>query len=356
MKPQVLYAEVPGFYAEVERRADPALASRPVIVGGDPRKGGLVQAATADARAAGVREKMPVLEALELCPHARALLTDLRRYRDAAAQLRACLRRGTERLEPAGLGAAYLAPPPRANAVAGLAAELCRSVRERLGLPLRVGAAPVKFVAKLAAEEAGDAGVRVVAPEQVKAFLAPLEVARLPGVGPNTQGRLAALGVRTVGDLAALAEGELEAALGQHGLAILAAARGEGDHVIRGASHPQTLSQESTLENEELDRRALAERLEQIAERLERALRLEGLAARRIALKVRYADHAETTTRSRTLPRTVRSAADLHRLGLELLGRTQAGVRPVRLLGLAAGGLVPEGRDERQLELFPTEP
>jgi DNA polymerase-4 len=355
MTSRVLFAEVPGFYAEVERQADPALAGRAVIVGGDPRKGGLVQAATSDAREAGVTEKMLMMEALERCPHARALRTDLRRYRETALRLRACLRRVLDRLEPAGLGAAFLEASGSPDSSEELARRLREDVRVALGLPLRVGVAPVKFVAKLAAEEADRHGVRVVRPREVMGFLHPLPTSRLPGVGPNTAARLAELGAHRVGDVATLPEQAVEEALGKHGLAILDAARGHGDSRIQAARHPQSVSQELTLEAEELDRRVLTQRLEEIAEHLERALHLEELAARRVTLKVRYGDQ-ETATRTRTLTRPVASAPEFLQIGLELLGRTQAGVRPVRLLGLAAGTLLQARRDDRQLELFPAEP
>ncbi len=127
MSRRVFYVEVPGFYACVERAADPALARRPVVVGGDPRKGGLVQAATSDAAAAGVTAGMPMLEALERCPGARALRTDMRRYREASAQLFACLRRACERLEEAGLGGAYFE-----GAMREAPEELAAALRERV--------------------------------------------------------------------------------------------------------------------------------------------------------------------------------------------------------------------------------
>jgi len=351
----LLYADVPAFYAEVERAANPGLGDRPVIVGGDPRKRGLVQSATPDAVAAGVAVGMTVIDALERCARARVLRTAMPRYREMDKRLRGCLARSALRLEPAGLGAAYLeALDAQPTTLEALARSLREAVASELRLPLRVGAGPVKFIAKLAAEEAGEARFLCVAPSRVAAFLAPLPVARLPGVGPNTAARLAELGAATVGQLVALGRGPIERQLGNHGLAILAGALGHGDDRVRAASHPQTLSQETTLRESELDRGALAEQLRAIAERLERALALEGLVAQRLALKVRYAD-GERITRSRSLEQGIASAAELLEAGLDLLGRTQAGTRPLRLLGLAASGLARPGRDDRQLPLFPPE-
>jgi DNA polymerase-4 len=350
----LLYATVPGFYAEVERRANPQLADRPVIVGGDPRKRGLVQAATPDALRAGVAVGMPMREALERCPQGRALRTDMRRYRDVASRLRACFRRLTHRVEPAGLDGAFLEPRGPEESAGELAERLRESVREELHLPLRVGLAPAKFLAKIAAEEAGITGILRIDSEQVASFLAPLPVSRLPGVGARTEAKLAELSVRTVGEVLALGRSVLEEHLGNHGLAILGYAQGRDDARLRAAPHPRSLSQESTLDSDELDLPVIRERIEELARRLEAGLVLERLAAKRVTLKVRYGDQ-EQTTRSCTLVRPVADARDLARLAADLLERTQAGRRPVRLVGLGVAALIRWRRDDRQLELFPSQ-
>ncbi|MEB2346808.1 MAG: hypothetical protein OZ948_18975 [Deltaproteobacteria bacterium] len=351
MSRALVYADVPGFYAEVERAANPGLAERPVIVGGDPRKRGLVQAASADALAAGVTLAMPVVDALERCPHARALRTDMARYREADKRLRAVFARFAERVEPMGLGAAWLEPAARGAPLAALAAGLRAAVARELRLPLRVGAAPVKFLARLAAEEASAEGFLEVTAEGVAAFLQPLAVERLPGVGAKTAARLAQLGARTVGELVAAGRAAVEGALGNHGLTILAAAMGQGDDRVRAAAHPQSLSLETTLAEDAVDRTLLVEPLRGLAERLERALALEGLSARRLALKLRYAG-GERITRTVSLGRGVASASEILDTALGLLARTQAGTRPVRLLGLGASALQGPRREERQLDLF----
>lgn len=347
----LLYAAVPDFYAEAERAASSALTSRPVIVGGNPRKRGLVQSATADARAAGVAVGMSVVEALEHCPEARALRTDMRRYREVASHLRACFRRFTDRVEPAGLEAAFLEPARSDQPVDALARALRERVGKELRLPLRVGIAPVKFLAKLAAEASGNEGVLRIETEDVADFLAPLPVTRLPGVGARTAAKLAELSVNTVGELAGLRRAVLEEHLGNHGLAILGYAQGRDETRLRAMPHPRSLSQELTLDADELDRAVIQERVLALAQRLESGLAVERLAAKRVTLKIRYADQ-EQTTRSCTLVRPVSTASDLARLASELLERTQAGMRPIRLLGLAVASLVRSRRDDRQLDLF----
>ena len=347
----LIYASVPDFYAAVERAADPALRLRPVIVGGDPRKRGLVQAASADARAVGVEVGMPVVQALEKCPSARALRTDMRRYREASARLRASFRQESERLEPAGLEAAWLdttAAPEPPDVIAG---RLRARILEELELPLRLGIAPVKFLAKLAAEQAEDHGVSWIHTTQVSDFLDPLPATCLPGVGPKTASALIARGARTVAQVRALGRRELEAALGNHGVAILAYAEGRDSSRLRLAPHPRSLSQEATLREPELDRVELGERLAELAAGLEAALQRERLEATRVILKVRYAD-GEGVTRTRSGIEPISDARRLLDVAQELLARTQAGSRPVRRLGLAVASFGRKGDTDRQLDLF----
>jgi len=346
----VLYAEVPHFYAELERAMNPALSDRPVVVGGDPRKRGLVQSATADAIEAGVEIGMPVLVALERC-HGVSRRTNMRAYREASSRLRACFRTATERVEPAGLEAAYLDPAGAARGSDDLALELRSRVRSSLRLPLRIGIAPVKFLARLAAEEVGSEGVRRIDVAGMRDFLAPLPLIRLPGVGPNTVAALAEMGLSTVGQLGEVSAATIEERLGNHGLAILAAARGQGEARVRASPHPRSLSQETTLESGEVDLGVLGDQLERLAGNLEAALRLEHLVAQRVVLKLRYLD-GETITRSRTLTHAVSRSVDLGVLARELLARTQAGARPARLIGLGVARLVRVRLDERQLPLF----
>lgn len=351
----ILYVEVPYFYAAVERAREPALRERPILVGGDPRKRGKVQSASPEATLRGVEVGMPMLEALERCPRARVVRTDLRRYREVSTRLRVCLRDEVEALEPLALEGAFLdatASPRQSAAPEETAARLIARVRDELSLPLRVGIAPVKFLARLAASEAGDAGILRIRAGEESDFLRPLPVERLPGVGPKTVRTLAALGAHTIGQLLALDRRELELKLGNHGLRIMEFARGEDDSPIRAAKHAQTLSRESTFEQVQLDSGALWERLQMLSQQLETALRRQGLRARTVALKVRYADQGQMTRR-RTLPRGTQGGAEIYRVATSLLERTHAGTRAIRLLGLTLSGLDVEGAEDAQLDLFP---
>jgi nucleotidyltransferase/DNA polymerase involved in DNA repair len=348
---RLLYVEVPGFYAAVERAANPGLGGRPLIVGGDPRKRGIVQAATPDALEAGVEEGMQVLDALARCPRARALRTDMPRYREAAKRLRACLRRVSERLEPEGLGAAILEVTERLEP----SSDLARGVREHLSAQMHlnpcVGVAPVRFVAQVAARESGSEGFRVVEPGEVARFLAPLPAQRLPGVGPNTLGRLNALGLRTAGDVALAGREVLEQQLGNHGLGIWAAAMGQGSDRVRTASHLRTVSQERTLPGGERDRSTLSQVLGTLSDRVAHHLELEGLETRRLILKLRFSD-GDQITRTRSRDRALADPAELLVVAEELLERAEVGERALRLLGLSATRLTRRAEGDAQLPLF----
>lgn len=351
MSRRVLFAEVPCFYAAVEITQDPTLSGRPVLVGGNPHKRGLVQSASPEALAAGVEPEMTVLEALRLCPRARALRTNLRLYREASRGLVACLRREAGRLEPFGLGAAYLEAPAVGDAE-GLAARLRERVGTELALPLRVGIATGKFLARLAAEESGASGVRAIPPGAEAAFLAPLPLTRLEGVGRKTAAALAELGARTIGDVAGLGRERLEEAFGPHGLRIFALASARDDAPLRAARHPQSLTREVTVRGEARDRAVLAEHLADLVRDLAEELRRQGLAAGQIALRLRYADQV-ASSRSHALGAPTAAAGELQAAASRLLDRTQAGSRPIRILGVQLSQLAPAGEADRQLDLFP---
>jgi DNA polymerase-4 len=349
--PVILYAEVPHFYAAIERTRHPELRGRPILVGGDPRKRGQVQSASREAIEAGVEEGMAMLAALERCTRARALRTDMRFYRDVSETLRGCLRAEVDALEPDGLNAAFL----DGTILGEDPTELGRRLRERvdgdLGLALRVGIAPVRFVAQLAAREAGDAGVLRVRPGEEAAFLAPLPIRRLPGVGPRAVRQLEAAGARTIGQLVGLGRERLESMLGNRGLRLLDYARGHDPRGVRAVRHPRSASQEVTFDGPEPDWSALVEAIQGLARRLEESLRRHGLAARRVGVKVRFAE-GPVATRTRTAGQPVVAAPDLAELGLALLDRTAARERPVRGLGLTVTQLARATEEDLQLDLF----
>ena len=347
----VLFAEIAGFYAAIERVEDPSLAARPVIVGGDPRKRGRVQAATPDALVMGVQPDMPMLEALQRCPEARAIRTNMRRYREVGRELLASLRGVYPHLEKFGLGGAYAELGNVQRAPEEIAEEMRKAVQEHLGLPLRVGLAGNKFLARLAAEEAGLTGVHRIPDGSESAFLGPLSVARLDGVGEKTASRLAELGAHTIADVVTLGRDRLQEVFGAHGLRIHALAAGEDAEPVRATRHAQSVSREATLAAGATDTPSLVEQLATLAQELEEELGRQQLAAGRVALKVRYIDQG-TVTRSETLASPSTQASRFCEAAVRLLARTQAEALPVRGLGLQLTSLSPASDSDRQLDLF----
>jgi DNA polymerase-4 len=347
----IAYAELPNFYASVERADHPDCVDRPVIVGGDSRKRGVVHSASADALARGVRLEMPMIDAVRHCPEARVFRTDLVRYREVSRQLYAWLRRGYARLEASGLGSAFFDLTPAPQPPEEIAAGMREIVQREMGLPLRVGIGSGKLIARLAAEAAGEGGIRRVDRGGERAFLWPLPVTCLEGVGEKTAGRLAELGARTIGEVAALGREHLEEAFGTHGLRILAFANGQDDRPVRASRHAQSMSREATLREGTHDLAVLGEHLSDLAQNLAAELRRQGLSAARVALKLRFADRA-ATTRSLTPSLPTAAAPDIQAAALHLLERTDAGSRAVVGLRLQLAGLQLEGATDRQLDLF----
>lgn len=351
----VAYADVPSFYAAVERLDDPGLRARPVIVGGSPQKRGRVQSASAEALSSGVRLGMAIDAVHRLCPSAALVRTNMKRYREVSSLLHSTLREASRGIEVDGLAGAYLelsaAGPTNEVHARALAQRLVECVHDEVGLSLRVGIAPVKFLARLAAWESGQDGIHCVDAGDVAAFLSPLPPDRLPGVGAKTRATLAEMEIATIGKLLALDPLEVEARLGSHGRRILAYARGEDGSRVRTAPHPKSLSHEFTFDEPVLERGVVESCLARLCHSAEGSLRQQRLCARRVAIKVRYAE-GETATRTRTLLRPICSAAEIHSAALRLLDRTETGMRPLHLIGIALAGLGPEHEPDAQLDLF----
>jgi DNA polymerase-4 len=348
----IVYVRVPGFYAAVEQADHPLERGRPLIVGGNPRKRGTVTGANADARQAGVREGMPVREALALCPQAVVRPTRLHRYREVGAELRAVWRSVTDRFEPDGLEAAYLEPSPREQPLR-VAADLCVRVRAEAGLAAVAGVGPTRFVAFLAARHARPEGIREVPTKRALEFLAPLAVTEIWGLGPTTAERLAGAGIATIGDLQRVSAEALEQVVGRNAAGFRMLARAEDRGSVRPRRPPRSLSRERTLPEATVDLRTLEEVIVELAARLQEMLQRERRTARTLALAVRHLDDREVT-RSVTRDEPFRGQNELRQAALELLARTNAAVRPVRRLRLQASRLMAhDGEvDGRQLRLF----
>jgi DNA polymerase-4 len=338
----ILHVDLDAFYASVEQRADPTLRGRPVVVGGLGNRG-VVAAASYEARRFGIHSAMPMARARRACPDAVFLAPRFDAYTDASRAVMTILRSYTPLVEPISLDEAFLDArgARRLHGTGPVIAVAIRArIRDETGLTASVGLATTKLLAKIASELAKPDGMLIVDPGGELAFLHPLDVSRLWGVGPATRRRLERLGVHTIGDLAAIPEATLCQTLGgAHGSHLHALATNHDERPVEPERHAKSIGHEETFATDVTDRSRLEADLMRFAERVATRLREAATAARTVQLKVRYSDF-RTITRSRTLPDPTDVAHELVRVGRELLREVDLG-DGLRLLGLSAQQLVP---------------
>ncbi len=329
-----------AFYASVEQRDDPSLKGRPVAVGGDASRRGVVAAASYEARAFGVRSAMSMARAQRLCPSLVIVRPDIARYKAASDTIFALYRAVTPLVEPLSLDEAYLDVTENAwqePLGVTVAKRLKAQILETTGLTASAGVAPNKFLAKIASGWKKPDGLTVIAPERMEAFLQGLPVDALWGVGPVTAGKLKAHGITKLIDVRAAAPQVLQEAVGSLAEWLLQLAHGIDDRPV--VSHRETKSSgsESTYPTDLTDTAEMTREVDEMARDAAAWLEKKQLFARTVTLKVRYDDFT-TITRSHSAPAT-RDAADLSARAVALLGRTDAGARPVRLLGVSVHNL-----------------
>ncbi|CAB4928117.1 unannotated protein [freshwater metagenome] len=335
----ILHADLDAFYASVEQRDDVALRGRPVVVGG-----GVVLAASYEARARGVRGGMGGGQAARLCPEAVVVAPRWDAYVEASARVRAIMEEAAPEVEPVSIDEAYLDVTGLeriGRTPAGVGAWLRRVVRREVGLPLTVGGASTRMLAKIACGAAKPDGLRVLAPGDELAFLRARPVGAVPGIGPATMERLSAFGIATVGDLAGLPEETLVAWFGAHagGWFHRIAHNRDGTPVRRGRAR-RSFGAQAALGRGPHAPALVDARLLGLADRVTRRMREKGRAGRTITLRVRFGDY-EAITRSRTLPlRTAESAVVLATARELLAGvRGEVAARGLTLVGVAVSGL-----------------
>jgi len=339
----IAHLDLDAFYAAVEVLENPDLAGKPVLIGGRPGERGVVATASYPARAFGVHSAMPMARALALCPQAIVLPTRHGLYRDYSRRVMAILHQTSPLVEQISIDEAYLDLTEQvaawADAVA-VARELQRRVRDEVGLSASLGVATNKLVAKVASDRDKPGGLTVVRPGKEAAFLAPLPVRVLWGVGPVTAEKLAAMGVTTVGELAQRAEEELYARFGKHGADMARRARGIDERPVVTEHERKSVSQERTFAHDLRDARTLHRQLWRLSQGLARRLQRAEVAAGTVAIKLRYADFT-TLTRQMSLAVPTDDERTIYRAARTLLRRTWQHGRPVRLLGVAGQDLSP---------------
>lgn len=349
---RVLHCDMDCFYAAVHQRDDPSLAGKPVVIGALPEARGVVAAASYEARRFGIHSAMPSSQARRLCAAVIFVPPDFRRYRQESEKIFAIYREYTPLVQAVSIDEAYLDVTGhlgRFGSATGLARDIRRRVALERRLTVSVGVGPNRLIAKIASDFQKPDGLTVVPPGRVQAFLEPLPVRRLHGVGPATERALAELGVETVADLRRQPAEALAARFGKHGRTLFEFAHGIDERPVETHSERKSLGTENTYSRDLAGREAMEPELERMAAEVASALASRDLACCTVTLKVRYGDFT-TITRSRTLAAPVRDGRGIAECVLELLLRTEAPSRSVRLLGVTASNLV-HGQ-AAQLSLF----
>lgn len=356
----VLHVDMDAFYASVSLLDHPELVGAPVIVGGGGGSGarGVVLSATYEARRAGVHSAMPMGRARRLCPQAVVLAPDHARYAEVSRGVMAVFASVTPVVEPMSTDEAFLdvsGSVRRLGPPAAIAQQVRRRVAEEQGITCSVGAATTRFVAKLASTRAKPDGLLVVPADQVTAFLHPLPVGALWGVGERTEEQLLRLGLRTVADVAHTPEPTLRRALGEAtGRSLAALAWGRDPRPVvaagQGPDHERSTGAEETFARDVDDPVVVLRELLRLCARTTARMRASGHAGRTVVLKVRFADFT-TTTRSRTLREATDVTQDVYATACSLwwsLGLERA---RIRLVGVRVEGLVDAAHEPRQLLL-----
>lgn len=350
---KVIHCDMDAFYASVEQRDDPRLRGKPVIVAWKGKRS-VVCAASYEARTFGVRSAMPAKRAERLCPEAIFVAPDFARYRAVSQEVREIFKRHTDLIEPLSLDEAYLDVTTNKTGLptATLVARTIREqIRKELNLTASAGVAPNKFLAKLASDWKKPDGLFVIQPDEVDAFLIPLPVGRVPGVGKVNEEKLARLGVKTVGELRSLERSKLEEQFNRYGARLYELARGIDENPVVPDRPTQSISVEDTFPEDVL----LAETepmIRRLAEKLWSASRKESRIPRTVVLKLKTKEF-KILTRSYTGNEAPASCDELTEIALKLRRRvTLAPQQRYRLVGVGLSNFREAEQIEPQPALF----
>ncbi len=338
---RIIHVDMDAFYASVEQRDRPELRGRPVAVGGPAASRGVVAAASYEAREFGVRSAIPMARAQRLCPDLAIVPPDFRKYRQVSQQVFAIFRSVTPLVEPLSLDEAYLDVTDNAwgeTLGVAVARRVKALIREETSLTASAGVAPNKFLAKIASGWRKPDGLTVIAPERVESFLQSLPVDALWGVGPVTAGRLRERGITRLVDVRTADPAVLRAAVGSMADWLVKLAHGQDDRPVQPDRAAKSSSSETTYAEDLTDLDRIRQEVDSLARSNAAWLGRRELLARTVTIKVRYDDFT-TITRSDTRAAT-RDPDDIAGRAVALLDKTEAGRRPVRLLGAGVSNFV----------------
>jgi DNA polymerase IV len=341
MLSQILHVDMDAFYVSVEELEDPSLRGKAVIVGGDPESRGVVASASYEARKFGVHSAMPLQQAKRRCPHAIFIRGHYEKYGEYSRKIRQIFSGFTPVVEMASVDEAYLdltgcerlhGPMLRA------ADTLIRTVKQATGLSCSVGASTSHIVSKIASDQAKPHGLLCIFPGCEAEFLAPLPIRRMPGVGKVGEQRLLALGIKTIGDVQRENPESLERQLGKVGEWLYRKAFGKDIEAYAWHEEARSISHETTFAVDVRDLETIEQTLSELSQRLGHRLRHNGLMARTVGLKLRYASF-QTISREHTLPQPTHVDQEIYEAALGLFRAAYDRSQKVRLLGVRASNL-----------------
>lgn len=358
MERHILHVDMDAFYASVEVLDNPALAGKPVLVGGSPKDRGVVAACSYESRTFGVHSAMPMSRAMRLCPQAIVLPVRMSRYAEVSRHIQQIFLQYTPDVEPLSLDEAFL-DVTGCIGLFGSAETIGRrikqDIKERIDLTASVGVAPNKFLAKLASDLQKPDGFVVIPPENIQQILDPMPVSKIWGIGKVTTQELQRVGIKTVFELRTAPRYTLSMVFGNQADDILQLAQGIDDRPVEPYTKAKSISAEETFPVDIQDKEVLLGILLHQVEEVSQRLRAEKLNARTITLKIRYGDF-KTISRSFTLDKPTNITKTLFQEASGLLAewhKKSAG--PLRLLGFGTSGLSIEGIGQQLLFCDPEE-
>jgi DNA polymerase-4 len=351
----IFHIDLDAFFASVEQALNTKLKGKPVIVGGDPERRGVVASASYEARPFGIHAGMPLSKARRLCPQAIFIRSHFSLYKDASAKFMKILGDFSPHIEPLGFDEAYLdvtgCEEPYGS-LQKLALAIKERINEELKLTASVGIATCKVVAKIASDLCKPDGLLEIAPGDEQAFLNPLPIDKLPGVGKKTEQALKEIGVTTIGELASLPLDTIKRQFGSTGAVIHCYARGIDDREVEAPGEAKSISQQLTFARDTLNRNFLEASLHNLCQEVCQELRSQNKKARCVAIRLRYADF-KTITRQVNLKEASDVTQVIFTTSQHLLSKALAQQeKPVRLIGIRISSLFSEGK---QLSMFDSE-
>jgi len=342
----IAHVDCDAFYATIEKRDDPSLADKPLIVGGGKR--GVVSTACYIARTYGVRSAMPMFEALGRCPHAVVIKPNMAKYVEAGREVRKRMRDLTPLVEPLSIDEAFLdltgTERLHGTSAARVLARFASAVEREIGITVSIGLSANKFLAKIASDLDKPRGFAVIAPAEAAAFLAPKPVGFIYGVGRVSAEKFANDGYRLIADLQRADERDLMRRYGEEGLRLWRLARGHDERKVDPERETKSVSAETTFDRDIADFRPLEQHLWHLCEKVSSRLKAQGLAGSTVTLKLKSADF-RIRTRARSVGSPTQLAARIFAAGRDLL-KNEVGATRYRLIGIGVSHLDETGGDD----------